>query len=933
MGKNLLLIIFYFLLPGGTILSQCINSDSLWKRLIYLRDSSTNSTKLDLQEMLLYLTGLDKCTSKNDTSYSLLLQRIGAAYNETGNYLQAEKYVKKAIQTIAEVPDQIPVKESQLIRSYYLLSLIYRALNRTNDKIRAADSCIAISIRSNSSDTRVLISILDKVEYLFYIGDYHQTINYANEGEIQTSKLLKSRDSLTYLFNFLIWKVNSLIFLEKYDEAEKLLNENMGIYTAGSLNDFQGIILDRMAFVKTKKGNYKEAVAFYRKSLKFDKRTNNYLASLWSFENMGFALYDKGLHDDIRALICYREALYFASKIFKIENIKDSIQAIIESLYIYNKIGNIFNKRSQFDSAQYFYQKGFNQIHVSENDKNFVERINKEFLQNKSIPDVINALIDQADSYLNQFKKTKNIDLLLKASSLYANADKLQDVIKNEQTELQSQLFWRNNLRRLYEHAIENSRLIGNMDKVFYYFEKSRSVLLNDQLNKQLLLNRDDILKLGLVRIKIVELNRILTSLNPSSDEYKETQNELFTYNGDLNLIEQQIQKNNPEYVTALEDTVTIHLNDVQKTILNDHDALLELFDGDSIVYSLIITPKQAYLNKIDKSDFENTSNSFISYIANASILNSHYDQYTESAKHLYQLIFNQFPIPKGRIIISPDGRYFPFEALISNTNVSKSAYFLNDHIVSYTYSVRFILNDFTKNKIYSTGNFLGIAPIQYPSTFNLPPLSNSDVSLEKISSYFENAKTLVTAAASKNNFIQQFYGYKIIQLYTHASDSSSNGEPIIYFADSILSLSELISENKTATQLIVLSACETGNGKLYKGEGVFSFNRGFAALGIPSSVINLWSVENESTYKITELFYKYTAKGLPLDIALQKAKLDFIAGSSKEKKLPFYWAAAILAGKTDPVILTAGFNWKWVAMAGGVLLVFLAFILIKRKK
>lgn len=180
---------------------------------------------------------------------------------------------------------------------------------------------------------------------------------------------------------------------------------------------------------------------------------------------------------------------------------------------------------------------------------------------------------------------------------------------------------------------------------------------------------------------------------------------------------------------------------------------------------------------------------------------------------------------------------------------------------------------------------------------------------------------------------MQQFYSYKIIQLYTHASDSSNGGEPVIYFADSVLSLSELIPENKTAAQLIVLSACETGNGKLYKGEGVFSFNRGFAALGIPSAVINLWSVENESTYKITELFYKYISEGLPLDVALQKAKLDFIQNAPKGKKLPYYWAAAILAGKTDAIEMGHRFNWYWVAMGAGIILAGLGFFLIKRKK
>jgi CHAT domain-containing protein len=119
-----------------------------------------------------------------------------------------------------------------------------------------------------------------------------------------------------------------------------------------------------------------------------------------------------------------------------------------------------------------------------------------------------------------------------------------------------------------------------------------------------------------------------------------------------------------------------------------------------------------------------------------------------------------------------------------------------------------------------------------------------------------------------------------------------------------VLRLSELLAEKKPFAKLIVLSACETGTGQLYKGEGVFSFNRGFAALGIPSSVSNLWSVDNLSTYHLTELFYKYLARGLPMDEALQKAKLEFMQESPKEKALPFYWAGAILAGKTDPIQL-----------------------------
>jgi CHAT domain-containing protein len=167
---------------------------------------------------------------------------------------------------------------------------------------------------------------------------------------------------------------------------------------------------------------------------------------------------------------------------------------------------------------------------------------------------------------------------------------------------------------------------------------------------------------------------------------------------------------------------------------------------------------------------------------------------------------------------------------------------------------------------------------------------------------------------ASKHNFLEQFSKYSVIQLYTHASDSSDRKEPIIYFSDSGLYLSELIQENKPATQLIVISACNTGNGKFNQGEGIFSFNRAFAAIGIPGSVVNLWSVDSKSTYRITELFYRYLSKGMTTDRALQSAKLEFIRSSDKGESSPYYWGAAILVGKTDTIILENAFPWKTVA-------------------
>jgi CHAT domain-containing protein len=354
-----------------------------------------------------------------------------------------------------------------------------------------------------------------------------------------------------------------------------------------------------------------------------------------------------------------------------------------------------------------------------------------------------------------------------------------------------------------------------------------------------------------------------------------------------------------------------ISIDDVQQKILKDHQALVELFVGDSAVYTLVITPRNVQIRKADKPGFDSLSRIYTDYISSSEKLNRNYDDFIRISRQLYLHIFQEIKLPAGRIIFSPDGNYFPVEALVTGTS-PKPVYFINDHAVSYAYSARYLLNSFS-NSGKSFRNFMGIAPVKYSYTDQVIPLPGSDQSLGRLSRYFTKADVLVASKATRANFLRHYGEYKIIQLYTHASDSSSTGEPVIYFADSVLYLSDLVSDNKPVTDLIVLSACETGKGRVYKGEGVFSFNRGFAALGIPSAIVNLWSVDNESTYKLTELFYKYLAEGLTSDVALQKAKLEFIKTGAKEKSLPYYWAAPVLVGKADLIELKKPIPWNWI--------------------
>jgi len=481
--------------------------------------------------------------------------------------------------------------------------------------------------------------------------------------------------------------------------------------------------------------------------------------------------------------------------------------------------------------------------------------------------------------------------------------------------------------------AVEACYANGNLVDAFYFFERSRAVLLYDELNQLRLMGDEDVARQVLLKKSVAQLEVELSRQDKSSDQARALQEQLVIDKQELDHLNEQIDARNPGFYQHLSQTDQINVSDVQHKLLKGNDRLLEFFEGDSAIYTMIISPSQVSLERINKDQFNQAVSQFVSYVSDYERLNKNFGEFVNVSNRLYQLIFEHHDQAAGRLIVSFDGHYFPIEALVTKKGMPPG-YLIQNHAVSYTHSARLLMIDFGKRTGPGMKNFLGLAPVNFQAKLKMPSLLGSDASLRVLRSNFQNTNCMDFQAASKNGFLRNFPAYQVIQLYTHASDSGKGGEPEIYFADSVLRLSELMSEKKPFAKLIVLSACETGTGQLYRGEGVFSFNRGFAALGIPSSVSNLWSVDNVSTYQLTELFYKYLARGLPMDDALQKAKLEFMQGS-REKSLPYYWAATILAGKTDTIDLRTPSSQKFIvlsiAVAFGILVI--GYILWTRYK
>jgi len=929
--KHIFIVIGLCALPYFYSFAQCPQRDSLWQRLVFLRDFAATAppTADQLKELLKYKSQIDQCSYRYDSTHALLLQRIGVLYSRQDDYVNAIKYIKESIQVIIANEKSRSVNTHHLIRNYYILSFFYNELGRTSEKMKAADDCIAIAIKERSVDAYMMNSMWDRIDYSYDIGDYKRSYDIAEAGEAAIKQFGHDKNSADYVTSFQALKVKALLAMREYDKVQKELQNKIEecIKTGALLN--LGTIWEQMAEVFAEKGDLPKAEQYFQKAFQYDIKRGYKLGGAQTLNNLAYLLYFKKYRDFDKAIITYKKSILLLS-----DPELDNRATDFERLNIYGNLASVFVQKSLYDSAGIYFKYAFDQIQPGIDEYTIFQNSLIDTIQYNRVSYLAALMTAKGDACVKRYRELNNKQDLVKAIRIYKLTDQLLDRARTNQYEIQSKLFWRNDSRRLCETAIEACLLSGDINNAFYFFEKSRAVLLSDQLREENWLNEKDILTRAQFKRNILLKEREITGLDKSDTHYRDLNTEIFTIKQELNQLELQIGEKTPAYYKSLMDTNSIQLNDVQKRMLQQNRSLVEIFEGDSAVYVIIVTGRKTDLARINKNDFDSLSHSLAFFLSDPVQLNQGYKKFLNVSNRLYQLIFQKTGLPGNAVIISPDGQYFPFEVLVTNSTTNPVTFFLNDHAVSYTYSARFLLSDLTLSSTRTDKSFMGIAPVNYPPDFALAPLPGSDHSLVNISYHFHDGVNLVAASASRNNFMNQFYRYKIIQLYTHASGSNNKGEPVIFFADSALYLSDLIRETNVLTRLIVLSACETGLGKEYKGEGVFSFNRGFAALGIPSSVTNLWMADNESTYKITELFYKYIAEGLPLDVALQKAKLEFIKSSDKETQLPYYWATSILVGNTDSLEIHRKSNRPYYMAAIGILvLLFLLFIAIGKRR
>jgi CHAT domain-containing protein len=117
---------------------------------------------------------------------------------------------------------------------------------------------------------------------------------------------------------------------------------------------------------------------------------------------------------------------------------------------------------------------------------------------------------------------------------------------------------------------------------------------------------------------------------------------------------------------------------------------------------------------------------------------------------------------------------------------------------------------------------------------------------------------------------------------------------------DGVLTAYEASQLNLEGTELVVLSACETGLGKELNVDGVFGLQRGLQEAGADAVMMSMWSVPDKETQELMSLFYANWLGGMEKPEALRQAQLEEREMVKKRygKDLPYYWGAFVLIGK-----------------------------------
>ncbi len=509
---------------------------------------------------------------------------------------------------------------------------------------------------------------------------------------------------------------------------------------------------------------------------------------------------------------------------------------------------------------------------------------------------LLDALDLQADIFTAQNQPKKALEA-------YTLSFQIEDLFSNllvyENSKIINQIRIRNRTEKcisIYDFLFKKEGKPSYIESAFQLSERTKSGVLKSYLSNKKTASREE--KLHLEQLQNWN-NEILKEQQKGDLANVSKINEAIKKQNELMLSLKKIRSKNQVNSTENIDTKSLY-----SKLEKDKSILVEYFSGFDKMYSFTLFNNQIKMQTYDGSAHSTVKiYQFLLYFSDANAIINDIKGYNEFGKILYDYLKLPKNTPYQNLIIIPDGllNFLPFEALItkesSTTNFAKMHYLLNDFRIAYNNSAGFYLN----GKTLSTDkkSVLGIFPVFEKTSSEL---TFSKAEMQSIKSNFDG-EFFDNSNATFDNFKRNAANYSVLHLSTHATSGDTETPASIKFYDREILYSELYNLNINP-DLVVLSACETGIGKLFKSEGAMSVARGFQFAGAQNLLFSLWKVNDYTTSVFMDDFYKNIKNGESYFEANANAKLDFLKKNSisNAKKSPYYWSAFVYYGGIEYV-------------------------------
>ncbi len=872
------------------------------------------------REVILYENRLDK----NDPALAKAYNNLAASYQTLGDLKNTIKYLYLAEKIILNNDES---GFGDLSSIYLNIGSTLLDWGRLNEALPMLEKSLYYSKKYNGYNSLVTSSILNQIG-VFYESrkDYKKALGYKMETLKIRKQVLEPHDPyIGFSYNNIGTTYN---LMQQHDKASLYANlaVNQLKEAMGSENYYVGQILTGLGLSLLGEKDYDGALNAFQQSLEISKKTVgvDHLGTANSYHNLGWGLQ--------RKFELERSIAYFDTTLIIREKLLGSEHHLV-ALTKANLASN-YRMLGDYEKSTFLLQQALEGINYQS-----LDRLNEV----KEYETLLMVFKENLEIYFEKYRTSRNIE------ELEVLLDQLRAAIKvikyiGLKTNSRNYHVFTSYIPSLIEKGLmgitQNFRIIEYRKDAYSLIQSSKSMHLYQSIQESSalqyagipdsLLEKEYNLRVDLAYYDKKRQEKLQEGLEETDTTVLAISSKLFDLNQSYDSLKVQLEGDYPEYYKLKYDLSTVSLEEVQMEILEEDQALLEYFVGDSSIFIFRIE-KDYYEVKEVKRDFplEEWVQQLRDNISQP--LPFAYEAYLEVAPKLYEKLIA--PVAEGlpqKLVIVPDGilGYIPFEALlmekpdINNLYAAEQLpYLLRKHQVSYCYSAT-LLKEMKekKHRKAPARELLAVAPFATVDTVLSSHLDQSDwlastrsdtlwglpytqAELDSIQRVFKT-DAFYGAEATEASFVERAGDYRILHLSTHGKADPRVGD-YSYLAfypkpdsleNELLYVRDLYNLQLNA-DLVVLSACETGTGELQRGEGIISLARAFAYAGAKSIATTLWQVNDQSTQELMVSFYQNLKSGMTKDAALRQAKLDYLDGHNDTGAYPFYWAAFIGVG------------------------------------